>query len=728
MTTAEEVLDGTFAPAAGRTGIRGITEALRPGASFWTGAARGAMAGAILLIAGIAAFMRTGLGAVWDVLIAVGVLALVLLIARFIVKTFVNVARRVPVFVVAAIASAFIAALIVQISIGVPPPVAFVVTIPVLLLVTMLGAAVGALRGLNRASLLRKSAFVLFFIVAISLNVAFISWLMGPGTSQHLIAVPAKTAVAPLNAADPSQVGPFAVKASTYEAAPVDGTPFLGELTGFKQKMRRAYWGFDKDKLPVRGRVWAPEGNGPFPLVLIVHGNHKMEQASDAGYEYLGHLLASRGMIAASVDENFLNGSWSGDFKRKEIPARAWLILQHLKSWKSFNATRGNPFYGKVDLNEIALIGHSRGGEAVAVAAEFNKLSHYPDDANVAFDFNFPIKSVVAIAPTDDNYKPAGKPVVLENINYLVLQGAHDGDVSTFVGDRAFNRVKFSGDGYHFNASLFIYRANHSQFNTAWEGADVPPPFNALSNRRPLLSSDQQRRVAQVYVSAFLAATLQNRGEYLPMFRDYRTASRWLPDTIYVSQFNDSTFAPVCDYEEDADVATTTLAGGSVIAEGFKTWREQRIPLRDKGTQTQENNAVYLGWDKPSLYRVTLPAAQSLTSDAKLVFSVGNTSKEGADPDFTIELTSVDGEIVRLPFSRFASVTPRLKVQTSKMSFMENALLDPAEIVLQTYELPLADFAKADPKFNPAQLKSVAFRFDRARSGELALDRIGFRG
>ena len=42
--------------------------------------------------------------------------------------------------------------------------------------------------------------------------------------------------------------------------------------------------------------------------------------------------------------------------------------------------TRSNRFHGKVDLDRIALIGHSRGGEAVAIAALFNRLPFYPDD------------------------------------------------------------------------------------------------------------------------------------------------------------------------------------------------------------------------------------------------------------------------------------------------------------------------------------------------------------
>jgi hypothetical protein len=47
-------------------------------------------------------------------------------------------------------------------------------------------------------------------------------------------------------------------------------------------------------------RVWYPDGEGVFPLVLIVHGNYIMSRYSDPGYEYLGRSLASRGYFIAS--------------------------------------------------------------------------------------------------------------------------------------------------------------------------------------------------------------------------------------------------------------------------------------------------------------------------------------------------------------------------------------------------------------------------------------------
>ena len=220
--------------------------------------------------------------------------------------------------------------------------------------------------------------------------------------------------------ADPSRAGAYEVRTLTYGTgedrrrlefgrdadlitATVDGRPFLNEWTGDRGSERKDFWGFDRDELPLQGRVWYPDGDGPFPLVLIVHGNHSMYEYSDPGYGYLGELLASRGYILVSVDENFINGSI-----RQENDARAWLLLEHLAVWRRWSrgetATEQHPFVGKVDMGRIGLIGHSRGGEAVAVAAAFNTLPYYPDDATVGFDYGFDIGAVIAIAPIMGQY------------------------------------------------------------------------------------------------------------------------------------------------------------------------------------------------------------------------------------------------------------------------------------------------------------------------------------
>lgn len=455
-----------------------------------------------------------------------------------------------------------------------------------ILLEALFGLSLGAILGkeLIGASRTVKLGIVALFAVTLAANVYLVILLSGRGTDRYLVAFqPAQAAGSSIHSGDPGQRGSFAVKKLVYgsgdslrrpdfgsaielRSEPVDATRLLPVLKGFHKAAREWFWGFDPTRLPINGTAWKPEGAGPFPLVLIVHGNHDMEESSDPGYEYLCEHLASRGFIAVSVDENFLNGTWSGDMHGKELPARAWILLEHLKQWKIWNSSTGNPLFGKVDLGKIVLVGHSRGGEAAALAAVFNRLSRYPEDGRVPFDFRFGIRGVVALAPSDSFYKPDGEPVRLENVDYLVIQGAHDADVVKFMGSSQYQRATFRGNDRHFKSALYVDRANHGQFNTVWGEYDMPGPLRTLQNVAPLLSGEDQRRIAKVYVAAFLETVLHGDRTYLPIFCDARFATPWLPAARYSARFSDSSFQPVSDFEEDLDLETATIAGGTESA------------------------------------------------------------------------------------------------------------------------------------------------------------------
>ena len=92
-----------------------------------------------------------------------------------------------------------------------------------------------------------------------------------------------------------------------------------------------------------------------------------MTEFSDPGYRYLGELLASRGFILASIDENFLNSGLFHDPPNQQA-VRGWMLLEHLKLWREWNSTPANPFYREVDFDYIALVGHSPGGDAATNA------------------------------------------------------------------------------------------------------------------------------------------------------------------------------------------------------------------------------------------------------------------------------------------------------------------------------------------------------------------------
>lgn len=415
-----------------------------------------------------------------------------------------------------------------------------------------------------------------------------------------------------LAAPDPSKPGTYAVgrfyygsgtdkrraeyrDSVTLRTGVVNGSPFIRGADPKLLKKRWAYWGFDAKRMPVNGRVWYPVGDGPFPLVLIVHGNHDMTQYSDPGYAYLGELLASRGYILASVDENFLNGNL-----RTENDARGWMLLQHLVAWRRFNADSASPVRGKVDLTRIALMGHSRGGEAIAVAAAFNRLARYPDDARVTFNFGFDIRTLVAIAPVDGQYRPADQGTPLTDLNYLVLHGAHDSDVSTFMGQRQFQRVQFTRNGPWRKSAIYIYRANHGQFNTVWGSSDVGKELGLLLQKRNLLSGEDQRQVGKVFISSFLDLTLRNVTAYEPLFRDARQGGAWLPRTIYLTRYEAPGTQRLAAFEEDVDVETGSLPGVRISGAGLAAWRELGLTMRSRGNGPYENHVVRVGWTKPA--------------------------------------------------------------------------------------------------------------------------------
>ena len=587
-----------------------------------------------------------------------------------------------------------------------------------------------------------------------------------------------------ITAPNPGEKGSFAVKTMYYgsgtdkrrrefrdsvtiKTTTVDGSPFVTAEPD-NAKAREKDWGFGFSKLPINGRVWYPAGDGPFPLVLIVHGNHDPLDYSDPGYGYLGELLASRGFILVSVDENFINGNLRG-----ESDGRAWLLLKHIENWKRWNDSTGSPFYHKVDMNNIGIMGHSRGGEAVGIAAAFNRLTHYPDDANVKFNFNFNIKAVFAIAPVDGQYKPAGTWTPVENVNYVVIHGSHDGDVSSFNGLRAYQRIKFTDGKPWFKSAWYVYRANHGQWNTVWGNKDNGPRSGRYLDLRGLITQDEQRQFSKVVIGAFMEATLHGKSEYLPIFRDHRVAGAWLPKTMYITRFQESGFKSLAAFEEDVDVTTGSTPGVTLSGDSLATWKENQLNLRSGANDPINTQVVTLGWNnhirgddttklgKPASYTITL--SDSLTQslnvgrESSVYLSLAPTdakpgprapardttkkadkskapakkpdpkaAKDSTPVDLTVEVSDVAGHTARLPLSKFGVPRRPLQIHILRRRDQEQQRYPTQyEMVLQTYVMPLGDFVPASPQFDPSHLKSIRLVFDRLVAGTVVVDDIG---
>ena len=753
---------------------------IRPGPEARRGAVWGTLAAAAACVVIGGLYLHTGFGYLFDFAFCIVFAALFIPLVALLIAFLLTIARALPRFAAGFI---FGSCVILMVLWG-PPEVAVPMAVLLGLTEGILGATIATFfwSNLRQAALSKKIVVASLFILALIGNVYFVWLFAHEGSMEKLISwkPPASSMPAKLSAPDPSAPGPFHVQKLFYgvgndvrrpeygsnvviKTRTVDASDFFKDFGGWKRWSRKKYWGFDVDKLPLNARVWYPDGPGPFPLALIVHGNHNMADFSDQGYAYLGELLASRGIILVSIDENFLNSGLFHD-PPKQQAVRGWMLLEHLKLWREWNAAEGNPFHGKVDMSRIALMGHSRGGEAAATAAAFNRMKYAPEDANIKFDYGFSIKAVVAIAPADGQYKPAGQPRWIEDVSYLTLQGAHDMDVSSFDGSRQWDHVRYTQPGPWFKAEIYAYRANHGQFNTSWGRDDAGKPLGWLLNLKPLMPAEEQRRISKTYISAFLEATLKDHREYLPLFEDWRVARAWLPDTLYINRYQDASYTPLASFDEDADLTTTTAPGGRIEGENLSIWNEGKIPWRsgDRGY-----NGVFLGWNRakdapPATYSITLPPAAisnwHLSSHSTFELSVAamdedvdlpgkqkhdekekkkeeakkkeeSKKKERESPDFTIELVTTDGVTASALVSQFISIPPPFKEEFTKLQILDDEGYDQDwETIFQTVRAPLSAFRTADNSrpFDPAKLSIVKLKFDRTTMYKICISGVGF--
>lgn len=554
-------------------------------------------------------------------------------------------------------------------------------------------------------------------------------------------------------------------KDATIKSPTVDASFLLKSWTGISGKLRTWYFGFNETALPLNAMVWYPNNlQGPAPLVLIVHGNHLAQDWSESGYDYLGELLASKGYIVASVDENFLNGSFT-DMPRggleKENGTRGWLMLKHLELWKKWNEDPSNPFYRRVDMNNIALVGHSRGGEAMSHAALFNSLPSFPDNANEKFDFNFSIKAYVAIAPVDGQYKPASILAPLQDINYLVIQGTHDMDMQSYGGLSTYKRIQYNPSYQGFKAGLYVHHANHGQFNTSWGKYDASRPFINQFNMTNVMEAKDQEQIAKVYISAFLDVHLRGMTAYTPLFMDYRSGRDWLPEQIYFNQYESSKSIFLARYEEDLNLTTATIPGVNINATNLSVWREAQHKLM---WGDHLSRVAYIGWnledDKKLIGRYTFNFNDSIhlaTEDKALVFNLTTSDEsslhltkgkksnrekrqekdasrkekkqkqniEEMPPiDFTIELVDRSGNRLNFLLSNCFPLQPQIQKKLTKYAFL-NANED-AEAIPDFFYFDLSRLKKNSASFDLNNLQSISFIFDQSPSGVIALDDIGF--
>ncbi|MEU0482314.1 hypothetical protein ABZ260_24390 [Streptosporangium sp. NPDC006013] len=291
----------------------------------------------------------------------------------------------------------------------------------------------------------------------------------------------------------------------------------------------------------IRAKVYLPkEATGRLPLVVFQHGRHSAcynpvtRQTSNStwpcpaeqqpilsftGYDGPADVLASHGYAVVSVSANGVNAADNPFSEDRGALARGEVVMRHLDLLA--DATKGTGdgklvelFKKRLDMDDIGLMGHSRGGEGVVKAALLNAGRPKP----------YGIKAVLPLAPTDF------ARATLPNIPMSVFLPYCDGDVSNQQGQHFYDDSLYAFEkDKAFRSSLMIMGTNHNFFNTEWTpGVAIAPASDDWGNRNdPVCGSTaapgrltpaEQYAVGTAYIAGFFRLVQGEEHKLLPLF------------------------------------------------------------------------------------------------------------------------------------------------------------------------------------------------------------------
>ncbi|HLG13076.1 MAG TPA: hypothetical protein VJH03_00940 [Blastocatellia bacterium] len=545
---------------------------------------------------------------------------------------------------------------------------------------------------------------------------------------------------------DPATTGVHLVTREEYNLGDLAFTP-----TGWPQAVE------------LRGSVHYPSDlSGPtYPLIIFLHGRHSVcangvsfgafqwpcpigqtPIPSFAGYDYIAEVLASHGYVVVSISANGINAT-DGLAAGAEggALARAELIQKHLDLWNGFNtvggAPFGNKFVGRLNMQRVGVMGHSRGGEGAVRHFQLNQSLGSP----------YGIRAVFALAPIDFNRE------IINNVPLAVLLPYCDGDVSDLEGARYYDDARYNVPGDPTNKhTILVLGANHNFFNSIWTpalflpaGDDWPtllgdPHCNVLSVDHRLTHT-QQRATGLVYIAAFLRVYVGGQGQFLPLL----TAGASPPASALTTQIFPAFHPADLPVERrdvnrllDATNLTTSTIGGAVTQSGLtpfslcggpapqppqclsgSTSRQPHTTPGIFGLLTPGASQLTTGWDNTAATLThdipsgqhNVSAYQALQFRASVNFQdVRNTA--GVSKDFRVMLTDGNG----------VSVTVRVSDSSRALFFPPGTLSVLPKVVLNTVRIPLSSFAGV----NLADLRTIQFKFDQNVTGALLVTDILF--
>ncbi len=307
-------------------------------------------------------------------------------------------------------------------------------------------------------------------------------------------------------------------------------------------------------KTELWARVFWPEGTGPWPVLVFLHGNHGtcgngnprrdfdcsytetgtcpsgyVVTPNHEGYNFVAQDLVQKGFFVVSINANRgITCGWGRDADWGLNIARGRLVLKHLEMWSQIQAgmqetppgltVAKNFFTSKLDLTQVGLMGHSRGGEGVRAALNLFREEFSPWSEKIP---GLKIRAIFEIGAVDGQ---AGRELNAESVAWNQLLPMCDGDVSDLQGRMPFERMLRTNqeENPKPKSLLMVWGANHNFFNTEWKNSDASthdcrahaPIFDPAKTE----SSAQQEILTQ-FMSDFFS-------QYVPRFT--ASVNNWL--------------------------------------------------------------------------------------------------------------------------------------------------------------------------------------------------------
>jgi predicted dienelactone hydrolase len=478
---------------------------------------------------------------------------------------------------------------------------------------------------------------------------------------------------------------------------------------------------FSYDEAAPEGRISAlvrapaVPGNLALPLVIIVHGTHGTCRLPDGrdvcpeqgacptgslttpnaeGFTSLAETLAASGYVVASIDANAVGCAAPED----AIHGRERLLTGHLRAWIQGQVAAAHGL--RIDPQRVGLVGHSTGGEAVAMMP--NHLAALQEPwVRVAR-----IRSVLAIAPADLLHAEPGAAAL------AVILPACDMDESTLSGRNLYDRaLQVQGAP---RAQWLLAGANHASFNTEWLDESRVAGFDTCEVGVGL-GGIAQRAFLSAAALDWFAATLQ-QGSDGP--QDH-PLSAWLRGEAAVPHAVDVAAGKRLDLRvSHAAAQHLDLDPNSLQFEGFEQASAcQGLTCSPEFGQVEA--AVRLQWHDPSP-RVTwnltgLRTGGAAYVDLRLVARLGTAAAE-SDLPFRLRLRDTAGHVAEIKSDLLAPVHPPWT------GVHDKGWLHYRREIASSVRAPLDLFTAVAPTLQRDHLASLELVLDGASCAVMLLD------